>query len=205
MRLRRRRRAVVVLARVLELVVVDVRVLAREEAHLVLAQVVTSNVDKRQPADARRRAPQARVHHLRVQAQALEDLRALVRLESGDAHFGEHLEHTLARRLAVVVGVLFHRLIGREMLLFGTTPHRHKAPHDTDTKHQHTLSQRPPAPTQTSRTRSMPQRQRQQRPIWASCAKVTQLGHATAGASSTCACHKHPHTRNHSERDGPRG
>ena len=53
------------------------------------------------PAHAARRAHEAALHHVFVEAHRLEDLRALVGLERRDAHLGHHFHHALGHPLAI--------------------------------------------------------------------------------------------------------
>ena len=54
---------------------------------------------KADAADAGGRAGEAGVHHGLGQAKGLENLRALVGCDRGDAHLGHHLEHARVDRL----------------------------------------------------------------------------------------------------------
>ena len=61
-------------------------------------------------ADARGRAREVLVDERLVETDSLEELRAAVALDGGDAHLGHHLEDALVERADVVL----HRLLVRD-------------------------------------------------------------------------------------------
>ncbi len=91
----------------------------------VTAQHVVGKVCERQTAHDRRRAAEAAVDDLRPEPHDLEELRASVRVDGGDAHLRQDLEHAcfdggLEARLrlgadeVVVVGLVGHVCDGRQ-------------------------------------------------------------------------------------------
>ena len=71
------------------------------ETQRMAAQHLLSQFIEIHPLHTAGRADEAEVNHLILQADRLKDLRALVRVQRGDAHLGHHLEHALGHALAI--------------------------------------------------------------------------------------------------------
>ena len=81
------------------------------EALEVLVERFAGNFIEPQPADAGNRAAEISIHHGLVDAQNLKHLRAVVALQSRNAHLRENLQQAVAHGFDVVVGQL--RLVQR--------------------------------------------------------------------------------------------
>ena len=67
----------------------------------VASQHVRGDVLEPETADRRRRCLEAQVDDLSCDAHRVEDLRAAVRVDAGDAHLGQHLQDALLDGLLV--------------------------------------------------------------------------------------------------------